>query len=504
MYRSLFLNTLISGAAYLIVSVVGLVVVPLVVSEYGLTQFGIIALARLFLPTGLLAAFDLGFSENATQAIARARGDGQWPQAWRQTAQLVVIAAVVSIPIAVAVSLLSGHLADLFDVGAGNRASFVELLNVTAICLPLLFTSLVFEGVVRGFEAYRALRSVEVVASLIYGLLAFAAVSIKLTYIWVAYGFLVSVVVRALLSFWICRECAIEAGVNRAADWFKGSWDEVARRCKLMGISRVLGIAQVQVPPLLIGIILGPMATGLYDVLVRLPRFAKSIFGLLNSALLPVATRIETLDDAARSMQRLGHVGLLIVASVALPPLCASAVFAEPILRLWIGPGLSENWPWLAAFFVVPALNTLISFGSTALMARPHAIVNFNRLVAVQIAIQFATAFLFIGLFEERAFILGQVIGALATFVPQMRLIWNEQRLGTRTRTLLISIVTVGVLLAISAFALGIPWRLHSAVSLAVVLSAWTLLYWILLLTISSPEQRALVYRLVPGSWSRW
>jgi O-antigen/teichoic acid export membrane protein len=90
MFRALATNTLISAVAYFFVSIVGLLLVPVLLDAYGLELFGLLLLARLFLPVSGLAIFDFGFSEVSTQAVARARETGDWSTASGQVTLLVL------------------------------------------------------------------------------------------------------------------------------------------------------------------------------------------------------------------------------------------------------------------------------------------------------------------------------------------------------------------------------------------------------------------------------
>ena len=78
MFASLIKNTAISAVAFLLVSVLGLLLVPYLIQHYGVAGFGVISLARLFVPLMGLGLFDLGFGELSTQAVARSRGLSTW------------------------------------------------------------------------------------------------------------------------------------------------------------------------------------------------------------------------------------------------------------------------------------------------------------------------------------------------------------------------------------------------------------------------------------------
>src|SRR5947209_13033355 len=77
MMRRLFRNTVISGSSLLLMSLMILLISPLMVRQWGLTEFGIIGLSRTFL-LGFSGTLDLGVAEIVTICVARARQNGNW------------------------------------------------------------------------------------------------------------------------------------------------------------------------------------------------------------------------------------------------------------------------------------------------------------------------------------------------------------------------------------------------------------------------------------------
>src|SRR6516165_5816371 len=120
MFRHLLINTIASAAAYGAVSIVGFLLVPVLVGHYGLKEFGFIVLARLFLPTGVLILFDFGFSEIASQSVARARETRDWDGAAADLQILFAMALVVSAALALCLIAGAAPLARLFAAGEGS------------------------------------------------------------------------------------------------------------------------------------------------------------------------------------------------------------------------------------------------------------------------------------------------------------------------------------------------------------------------------------------------
>ncbi len=69
MMRQLFRNTVISGGSLFLTSLMLLLVSPLIVRHWGLTEYGLIGLSRTFL-LGFSGSLDLGVAEIVTMSVA--------------------------------------------------------------------------------------------------------------------------------------------------------------------------------------------------------------------------------------------------------------------------------------------------------------------------------------------------------------------------------------------------------------------------------------------------
>ncbi|MEO5883657.1 MAG: hypothetical protein ABIQ06_14660 [Caldimonas sp.] len=487
MLRSLFRNTAISAAAYVLVSIVGLLLVPILIGHYGLGGYGLIVLARLFLPVAALAVLDFGYGEISTQAVARARTDADWARCARVLTLSLVAATAIGILAAAAFVGAARFLPGLMSVPIGDQQAFVGVLIVTGCLLPLFFVSLVAEGVIKGFEDFVTQRSIEVSASLVYAVLAATLAWKGWPFDAICYALLAATGLRAMIA------SVLALRLLRSQNARMTPWNGVDRagffvQARVMGASKLLGASQTQLAPMLIGVLLGPVALGTFDALVRLPRLAKVVLGLLSSAVLPVAARLESAGDG-EGLRRLGRNGMLVVAVVTLPLLATAMEFSRPLLLLWIGPQLAPLWLWQAAMFLVPAFGALVGFGSTALMVRPHAVAAMNRLIAFQIALQVAISLSLFQVLQERAFILGQVLAVALTFIAQISLVGRQLDVGRELLGPAVRLVLVLALVAVPASFLA-P-RIESWPVLAGAMTLSTLVSWVLCAWVVLPaEQR--------------
>jgi O-antigen/teichoic acid export membrane protein len=501
MMRRLFENTVVSAGAFLLISMLGLLIVPIIVRTWGLAEFGLIALARALLPVGAMAVLDLGVSEITTQAVARARVNSDWRAANRRISCTVLMACVVGMVVAISFTVTAPFLVSFFRVSDNHAEAFRGILYATALANLILFPSLVAEGVLKGFERFPMLRALDVGSAVAYVLATVVAAYYTLPFETVALVFLGSLALRAMVVIFMAFRLAkqqivsprFSLDVEMARDTSSWAWT--------MAQSKLIGGLQGPLLPLIVGALLGPRAVGLFDILMRLPRFCKSALSILNTAVLPVSASIEE-RGADLQMRRLGQAGLVIVPALTVPMLAWAAVFSEPILRLWIGPSVSDQWPWMALAFAVPIVSQYLSFGQVVMLVRQSSLALLNRLALLQTLLMGVVMLFSFRLLEERAFILALAVSYTLVLPLQLFVICRQLEVPGLiiARVLLIQgFLMVPLGLTMLFFGAGIAvdnlWQL--GISVAVWCSlVWALEYMLLLNRSSRHEVRLMTLGL--------
>jgi O-antigen/teichoic acid export membrane protein len=494
MFRHLLINTVASATAFTAISIVGFILIPVLVGSYGLKEFGLIVLARLFLPSGLFFLFDFGFSEIASQSVARARETKAWGDAAADIWTLLLLALGVGVVLGSVLFVAAEDLGRLF--GAGDTGGFGAILRATGLALPLLFPATTLEGVVKGYGAFRSLRLIEVSCTLLYAGAALLLAKGNFPFTAIAYAFLAATLLKGGL---------IAANAARAGFAYLWSPRSTARgaparllpQCLRMAQNRVLGVLLGPAQQPLIGLLVGPAGVSMFEVLTKLPRFCKAAIGLLGSALIPVAARLDAKGDAAR-VEELASWGMLLSSVCALPPLAGAALFSEPVLRLWTGPQIAAYWPWQALMFVWPMAVAVTGFGSTALIVRSRAFAALNRIVAVQIGAQLVLAVLLLPDLHERSFLLAQALGVVGGLAFVLRVLVREHRLQAALLWRLVAILAVGAVLAAVWCRVSDPGAIEGWESLGLAFALWCLAYWsIIWLSILQPLERQRIGQLL-------
>jgi O-antigen/teichoic acid export membrane protein len=478
MMRGLFNNTLLSALAFAFNALLGIVVVPIIVRSWGLAAYGLIILARIFIPQGLLAIVDLGASEIATQAIARARVNGDWAAASERIGFMLAMACATGCLIGIGIVATIPLWTPLFRVDVAHAGSFEQIIAATGVAAFFLFPALVAEGVVKGFERFAVLRTLEVGSTVAYVLGVLVAAKLGASFAVVGLLYLAALVGRLVLIGIIALRLASEHGLTPRFPRHSAVRKDMARYVWIMTQSRAVGAIQVLSIPPLVGAIFGPRATAVFDLVIRLPRFAKMVLSVVTTSLLPVSVKIDE-HGALDRMRRLGRVALVVLPAVTVPPLVGAAILSKPILTLWIGPDIARFWPWMAIMFAVPIAAQYLAFGSVVMLARPRVQAALNRLALVQTVVMAAVALAFMPALEERAFILAHALAA-ALFLPnQLWILARQLGISPRVvaRTLGYQVVIMGTAATLALGTLRAS-GVDGPTGLAIAFAAWCALVW--------------------------
>src|ERR1700743_2903270 len=199
MLKRLVQNTVVSALVFGGVAVLGVVVIPIIIRTWGVPEFGLIVLARLLLPSGLVGIIDFGLPEVTTQVVARAREHRDWAVAGSQLALLTIVSVLLAATLSVLTWFAIPAVLNWFKIEPAHVDSFADILRYTAVANLLLFPALVWEGIVKGFERYSLLRLTEFLSTAAYVAATLYAARSGWSYEVVAYCFLGSNVLRALI-----------------------------------------------------------------------------------------------------------------------------------------------------------------------------------------------------------------------------------------------------------------------------------------------------------------
>lgn len=420
MYRIIFKNTVISCLSFFCSGLISILIAALVIRSYGITDYGFIISSRILLPNAFMAIFDFGFSEISTQINAK-KTICLTRSLDMELAFNTFFSLIVGVLAGALIFIFSVNITTWIRISQVDRSYFIVILEATALCMPLFFVSLSFEGILKGEERFDYLRLIELLTTFAYAVSVIVIIHAGFSKLYICYVYLVSLSFKSILiiiSSWgylNFRFNTLKNIVNLNLNWLRGQY------IAFFG-NKLLGVAQGQLAPVLVSIYLGQSSIGIYDLLNRIPRAIKGVQGIFNSTILPSVVKFEAASDS-RKLSRFCDVGLLIIALLNFPIIGALMTFSSSILDVWVGYQFNSLWFWQALLFLIPALNSLIGFGSTIILVKSEAAMSMNRLITFQILIQFSVACMLVKFLDERAFFLGQILAVTFTAFSQFKLL---------------------------------------------------------------------------------
>lgn len=423
---SLARNTYYNISAFGINTVLSLVAVTVLVRGYGLDGYGLIILARLLLPSGILGLLEAGFPEVTARTVAAARAVGDLDLIARRVSAACLMAGAIGAAAALVLWLLAGGIVDLvFHSAEAARPNLLSLVLVSALSLPLQLVGSVLRGAFEGSERFALVRGVEVLSNLAYlavvavMLLGYETTSIDaaLAYVWIwnarslLYIGLVLFGGGKGVSFGTHGIWAGTGGfLGHAFQLFSGKF-----------FSMLLNFG----PSIVLGIFSSVATVGSYEIVMRIPRVLKTVSGMFNGALLPFAARSDALGDSA-SVRRVVEEGTVLVVGLVAVLSVIVMIFSAEVLRFWLGIVDPELALYLRVALLWPVFVATVGIGSTMLLSRRGAAASINRLSMMTTLGYFVLA---VGLYpwlDWRAFVLALVVSQIATMPAYWRLLARE------------------------------------------------------------------------------
>lgn len=422
MYQKLIIDTTITGIAFFVSGIIGLIALPLMLKAYGVYVLGLIVSARAFLPTGFAGILDFGISEISSQIIAAARVDNEWPRASARLLALLISAALIGCVVSAAIYSLSPHILKWIDVAPNLQKEFELCLYWIAILNPLLFILICLEGVLKGFEKFLLLRSLETLWLSAHFIAIVLITSFQASYYLIILSLVLCNTIKGICLGFVSWRLFPHLVIILPS---KSDIIFIKDKAGLLLFSRVLGNLQHQLPIIVMASLFGPAAVGIYETVTRLPRFLKSALGTLAAVVIPTAAKLDAIghDD---EMKNLGVILAVVFPSLLLSLIIPAAIFSQEILYLWVGPDLVPYSHWMSIFLLVPLINTILSFQNSILLGRNSYLYKNNKISCMQTIVQWFLSLFLTWPFAQFGFIAGQVIASMVFGAPALLLGNNE------------------------------------------------------------------------------
>lgn len=353
--RLLQRNVMLNLAAWGIPAVAALASVPVLTRGLGAERFGLVALA--WATVGMFSMFDFGLGRAVTRLVAERLATGReagipelvWTMTWAllgATVALAVIGIAVAVPIA----------SRVLEVPTGLYREALGVVVLLAVSIPALAHGVALRGVLEGAQQFGAVNRLRVPL----GVVTYLGPLVALMFGGDA-RIAVGIIVLGRVVYWLAHLPMLDLvipGLRQPRRGTRAAMRELVRVGGWIGVSNVVSPMIVYVDRLVVAAMLPIAATGVYgaaaEVATKQWLFTAALqpvfFSAMAAAILPAPQR------AAELMARATRVTMLAL----LPAVLILVLFAEPLLRLWMGPAYSAAagtvLRWLSVAVYVNAL----------------------------------------------------------------------------------------------------------------------------------------------------
>ncbi len=333
-------NTLANTSGTLITVIVGLLLSPLMIHKLGVEAYGVWILATTFTyGLGYLSFADLGLEYAAVRFVAEARSGGdaeEMNRIWVSTFAVLTGIALLLVPPLV---LLTGSLVDLFSIPADLRSEAIVAFTCVIAQLLIELPARAFAALLEGSQRYglwqltRIVQTLSITALVVVVLLTGGGID------WVGRATLAAQLVPFTLLALFARFAI--PGSRFSPRLISG---RVIRKLAGFGgqllVFRILSSVYRPMDKIIVGIALSAAAVTVYEVANKMYLGAALLQSVAASALFPATAFSRKDPQRLREMLLRGSSYAL---AFALPFIVAAFVFADPLIRTWIGEAQTSS-----------------------------------------------------------------------------------------------------------------------------------------------------------------
>lgn len=357
-------NTLASGVGSVAGILIGLLLTPFLIDRLGLEAYGVWALAlTLTFAGGYASLSELGIEGAATRYVAESSADGDISALNRTACTSLALFCAIGLMLAPTAVLLAHPLVLLFGVSPHLRGAATACFALAGAQLVFELPTRAFVAVLAGVQSYVAYQSVELGRALLQAVL-YVTVLLSGWGITGLAGALAASSLATLLAYWIL---AYRVVPGLQANPLRAHRGELARLARFGGETftlRLVSTVYNQMDRVIVGIALGPRATGLYEIANKINLGTGAVGSVLVSAVVPAAASLRRQTAVLRDMYVRGSC---YVTAGSLPFAVAAFIFAKPLLLSWIGPSATPAVGAVRLFAAYNALHAVNGLASTML-----------------------------------------------------------------------------------------------------------------------------------------
>jgi O-antigen/teichoic acid export membrane protein len=369
--RRVTLNTLANGTAQFAGIAAGFVLMPLLVRNFGMRDYGLYMIAQSIV--GYAALLDMGVGTSVVKLIAErsARDDHKGSSSVASAGLAFYIG--VGVLFAVLVLVVGFNAQSVFRIDTAGAALLKNLTIVAALASLLSWPLATATFVLQGHQRFTVTARTAVVVVL-------ANVTVTAFVLYMGQGPLALFAATSLVN--VAGGILNAAQARRIAGHLQVNPFRADYRSfkSIFGISWALFIIQIctlviyqQTDRLILGVFVGAASVTLYEAASKFQSLVVQLTGFSNSAVMPLASSLQS-EGRSATLQTLFVRGTKYSLALVLPVVVVLMVLARPLLTTWMGPAFGAEALAAQLFLVHQLLTPSTAVGDAALagLGRVH------------------------------------------------------------------------------------------------------------------------------------
>lgn len=383
-------NSLLSFAGRIVPLFVGLAAIPILIEMLGVTRFGILTLAWVFI--GYANIFDFGISRAGVKFISDCIGENNETDIPLIFWTLTIVLFFVGIIIAIILYLISSDLVPfIVEANDGLKIEVLYVIHIIAITLPVVLLISGINAYLTAYQSFKWISSIQVFNGILNYLLPVAVLLLYDGLIPVMITlFMIKVLILGLYIYSIRRPSLKSVSLPTFSFRYM---KEMVKYGGWVSVSNVLSPLVDYIDRFYITFIMGASVVAYFttpmDVLFKLGIIPVSIVAVL----FPVVSNLSSTnkDKAIRFTVTGTNLTLIVLFPVAI----ILQLFAKELLDLWVGSEFAENSTLVAQLLLIGIFfKSFTNYSITYLHGigkpRQTAIVHIGQSIVYVIVLYFA------------------------------------------------------------------------------------------------------------------
>lgn len=365
-------NTLFSITQQAITTATTFILMPYMIWRMGAEGYGFWMMLQIFSVVGYLSLAEMGFQGSIVRYMTKFLAEKNINAFKDLYSSGFVLFAAIGVVCCVGLMLFNKYFfLKIFPISPDRASEMQASLTVYSISFLFQFPVMILKAFYISIQDFFKLKLWESMNVIVFALLVFTVMFFRSNVLTVVvletavhfFFFIVFLVLpfkhyKGLYSFNIKR-------------FSMSSLKDISEMTSYLFFYKIFGLIFNRTPQIFIAYFLTPTYMTYYAIISKIPRTLKLVQGMINSAVLPLAVSLDTLQYQDK-MKQLFLRGTRYSFLFSTPVLVFTMLFTEDILKLWIG----EDYIFLAAYLRVYVfwqyINFLISFGQSMYTRTDH------------------------------------------------------------------------------------------------------------------------------------